>query len=221
MTGKKTFLRKFDKRSPKKADEVLYILEQIYPKAQTALNFATPFELLVAVMLSAQCTDERVNKTTSRLFKKYHTPEDFARLNIETLADEIRSCGLYRNKSKNIIATSKILVEKYNSTVPNNLEELQKLPGVGRKTANVVLSVAFNQPTLAVDTHVFRVSQRLGLSTGKNPLQTEDELLEQIPPNMRRDAHHRIIYHGRKVCKARSPNCRECALQHLCTHVQP
>lgn len=221
MTGKKPIIRKSDQINSKKTDEVLYILEQLYPEAQTALNFSTPFELLVAVMLSAQCTDERVNKTTSRLFKNYRTPEDFARLNIETLAGEIRSCGLFRNKSKNIIATSQILVDKYNSTVPSNLEQLQKLPGVGRKTANVVLSVAFNQPTLAVDTHVFRVSHRLGLASGKNPAQTEDELLKQVPPHMRRDAHHRIIHHGRKVCKARSPNCQECALQHLCTYMRP
>jgi endonuclease-3 len=199
-----------------RAREILAILSQTYPDAGTALRFETPFQLLVAAMLSAQTTDRQVNKITERLFKRYREPQDFARLNPEELAREIKGCGLYKNKSRNIIATSRILVEKYNSQVPRTLGELELLPGVGRKTANVVLNVAFGQPTLPVDTHVFRVSHRLGLARGKTPEKTEEELLAIIPEYARRAAHHQLIAHGRTICTARRPRCNICPVAHLC-----
>lgn len=196
--------------------EILDILARTYPDARTALHFNNPFQLLVAAILSAQTTDRQVNSITDRLFRHYRRPEDFARLNPEELAREIQGCGLYRNKSKNIIATSRILVEKYNSRVPDRLEELESLPGVGRKTANVVLNVAFGRPTIPVDTHVFRVSHRLGLARSKTPEKTEEELVSLIPEERRRAAHHQLIAHGRQVCTARSPRCPACPLAHLC-----
>ncbi|MDQ0285946.1 endonuclease-3 [Desulfofundulus luciae] len=199
-----------------RASEILAILSKTYPDAGTALCFGTPFQLLVAAMLSAQTTDRQVNKITERLFKRYREPRDFARLKPEELAREIKGCGLYKNKSRNIIATSRILVEKYNSQVPQSLEELEGLPGVGRKTANVVLNVAFGRPALPVDTHVFRVSHRLGLARGKTPQKTEEELLAIIPEHARRAAHHQLIAHGRTVCTARRPRCNACPVAHLC-----
>ncbi|RKO66995.1 endonuclease III [Desulfofundulus salinus] len=199
-----------------RVSEILAILSQTYPDAGTALRFETPFQLLVAAMLSAQTTDRQVNIITGRLFQRYREPADFARLQPEELGREIRGCGLYRNKSKNIIAASRILVEKYNSQVPQSLEELESLPGVGRKTANVVLNVAFGRPTLPVDTHVFRVSHRLGLARGKTPEKTEEELLAIIPEYARRAAHHQLIAHGRTICTARRPRCNICPVAHLC-----
>ncbi|MDK2887467.1 MAG: endonuclease [Thermoanaerobacter sp.] len=199
-----------------RVEEILAVLSRTYPDAGTALRFETPFQLLVAAMLSAQTTDRQVNKITEKLFKRYREPRDFALLTPEELAREIKGCGLYRSKSKHIIAASRILVEKYNSRVPQNLAELELLPGVGRKTANVVLNVAFGQPTLPVDTHVFRVSHRLGLARARTPEETEEELLAIIPENARRAFHHQLIAHGRVICTARRPRCGNCPLAYLC-----
>lgn len=182
------------------------------------LKFDSPFELLVATILSAQATDISVNKVTDKMFKKANTPEDFAKMDIKDLEDYIRSIGLYRNKAKNIKATSKILIEDYNSEVPKDKKELQKLPGVGRKTANVVVSNAFGIPAIAVDTHVFRVSNRIGLADAKNVNKTEDQLEENIEKDRWRKTHHQLITHGRELCKARNPLCEECDIRDLCLY---
>ena len=185
---------------------------------ETALNYSTPFELLVAVIMSAQCTDERVNKITARIFPKYNTPEKMGALSQEQLEEEIRDCGLFRSKAKNLLATCKMLTEEYNSVIPDTVEELMKLPGVGKKTANVVASIVYKVPAIAVDTHVFRVSHRLGLAKGDDPLAVEKELQKAIPKNKWSDAHHWLIWHGRKICKARNPLCSECVLVELCPY---
>lgn len=198
--------------------KILNTLEQTYPEAATALRFDTPFQLLVATILSAQSTDKQVNKVTSNLFKKHSTPYDFAELTPKQLEKEIKSCGLYRNKAKNIIAASKAIVDKHDGKVPQSLEELVKLPGVGRKTANVVLSNAFDIPAFAVDTHVHRVANRLGLARAKTPLKTEKELMKNVPKPLWGKAHHWLIHHGRQKCKARNPRCDECPLEKLCMY---
>ncbi len=198
------------------ATKILDVLESLYPDPETALEFKSPFQLLVATILSAQTTDKQVNKITSNLFSKHPTARNIARLTPAQLEEIIKSCGLYRNKSKNIIETSKIISRHYNGEVPDNLEELVKLPGVGRKTANVVLANAFEKPAFPVDTHVKRVSSRLGLSRGKNVSATEEELCEIIPRELWNKAHHWLIYHGRNVCKAKSPLCSSCSLYSLC-----
>ena len=185
---------------------------------ETALNYSTPFELLVAVIMSAQCTDERVNKITARIFPKYNTPEKMGALSQEQLEEEIRDCGLFRSKAKNLLATCKMLTEEYNSVIPDTVEELMKLPGVGKKTANVVASIVYKVPAIAVDTHVFRVSHRLGLAKGDDPLAVEKELQKAIPKNKWSDAHHWLIWHGRKICKARKPLCSECVLVEFCPY---
>lgn len=196
--------------------QILALLEEAYPNATTDLKYSTPFELTVAVILSAQSTDAQVNKITEKLFKKFRTPEDFARLTPEELAEHIKGCGLFRNKSKFIVEASRILVEDYQGKVPEVREQLEKLPGVGRKTANVVLGVAFGQHTFPVDTHVHRVARRLGLASGKTPELTEKELCALIPPELWQPLHHQIIQHGRKVCDARRPRCAECFLKNHC-----
>ncbi|WP_026894793.1 endonuclease III [Clostridiisalibacter paucivorans] len=198
--------------------QVLEILEETYPKAKSELNFSNPFELLIATILSAQCTDVRVNKITGELYKIYKTPEDFLKLTEEELGVLIKSCGFYRNKSKNILGTCKILVEEHNSQVPKTRKELMELPGVGRKTANVVLSNAFGEDAIAVDTHVFRVSNRIGLAHSDNVDDTEKDLMENIPKFQWSDAHHWLIFHGRRVCKARKPNCDNCPLTNYCEY---
>lgn len=185
---------------------------------ETALHYSTPFELLVAVIMSAQCTDERVNKITARIFPKYNTPEKMGALSQEQLEEEIRDCGLFRSKAKNLLATCKMLTGEYNSVIPDTIEELMKLPGVGKKTANVVASIVYKVPAIAVDTHVFRVSHRLGLAKGDDPLAVEKELQKAIPKNKWSDAHHWLIWHGRKICKARKPLCSECVLVELCPY---
>ena len=185
---------------------------------ETALNYAPPFDLLVAGSMSAQCTDERVNKITARIFPKYNTPEKMGALSQEQLEEEIRDCGLFRSKAKNLLATCKMLTEEYNSVIPDTVEELMKLPGVGKKTANVVASIVYKVPAIAVDTHVFRVSHRLGLAKGDDPLAVEKELQKAIPKNKWSDAHHWLIWHGRKICKARKPLCSECVLIELCPY---
>jgi len=200
----------------RRANLILDRLAEAYPEAATDLKFSTPFELMVAVILSAQSTDAQVNKITAKLFNKYRTPEDFARLTPDRLANEIKGCGLFRNKSKFIVEASRILVERYGGQVPENREELEQLPGVGRKTANVILGVAFGQHTFPVDTHVHRLARRLGFSSGKSPEQTEQDLCSLIPPERWQPAHHQIIYHGRRVCDARKPRCGDCCIRDLC-----
>ena len=204
------------KITKKVKDEMLTILENTYKDTKSALNFNNPFELLIAVILSAQCTDKRVNVTTARLFAKANTPEGILNMGVENLENEIRDCGLFRNKAKNIIATCHKLCSDYNGQVPSDFDELLKLPGVGRKTANVVSSIAFNRPAIAVDTHVFRVSNRLHLAEGNTPNEVEKGLQKAIPMEKWSDAHHWLIWHGRKICRARKPLCGECPLKELC-----
>ncbi|WP_293660960.1 endonuclease III [uncultured Phascolarctobacterium sp.] len=199
-------------------EAILALLEETYKGTETALHYSTPFELLVAVIMSAQCTDERVNKITARIFPKYNTPEKMGALSQEQLEEEIRDCGLFRSKAKNLLATCKMLVEVYGSVIPDTIEELMKLPGVGKKTANVVASIVYKVPAIAVDTHVFRVSHRLGLTKGDDPLAVEQELQKAIPKNKWSDAHHWLIWHGRRICKARKPLCSECVLVELCPY---
>ena len=206
--------------SNKKINEVLNILEQIYPKAATTLNYTTPFELLIATILSAQCTDQRVNIITKNLFASYNKPKDFMKLDVKELEAIIKSCGFYRNKSRNIIATSKLLLNQFNGQVPKTREELIELPGVGRKTANVVLSNAFGKDAIAVDTHVFRVSNRIGLANSKKVEETEMQLMKNIPKDKWSKAHHWLINHGREICKARRPICEDCPVQHVCNYYQ-
>ena len=199
-------------------EAILALLEETYKGTETALHYSTPFELLVAVIMSAQCTDERVNKITARIFPKYNTPEKMGALSQEQLEEEIRDCGLFRSKAKNLLATCKMLVEVYGSVIPDTIEVLMKLPGVGKKTANVVASIVYKVPAIAVDTHVFRVSHRLGLAKGDDPLAVEQELQKAIPKNKWSDAHHWLIWHGRRICKARKPLCSECVLVELCPY---
>ena len=197
-------------------DAQIAVLSEVYKDAKPALKFNNPFELLIAVILSAQCTDKRVNIVTERLFKKANTPAEIIALGLADLETEIHDCGLFRNKAKNILATCQILCEKYHGTVPDDFIELQKLPGVGRKTANVVESVGFNHPAIAVDTHVFRVANRLQLAVGSTPLAVENELKKVIPKAKWSAAHHWLIWHGRNICKARKPLCDRCPLLKLC-----
>jgi len=206
--------------SLKNSDMVVQILENLYPDAQCALNHHTPFELLVATIMSAQCTDVRVNIITETLFKDYNTPKDFAELAYEQLETMIKSCGVYKNKSRSIINTSRILLDEYSGQVPCTMEQLLQLPGVGRKTANVVLSNAFGQNAIAVDTHVFRVSNRIGLADAKNVLDTEMQLMKNIPEDKWSSTHHNLIFHGRQVCNARKPKCEMCQLSQYCKYYQ-
>jgi endonuclease-3 len=195
---------------------ILEILEYHYKNTTTALIYNNNFELLIATMLSAQTTDTQVNKITKGLFSKYPTPQTMYLLTEGKLAEEIKGCGLYRNKAKNILATVKILIEDYAGEVPDNREALMSLPGVGRKTANVVLANAFGFPALGVDTHVFRVANRSGLVKAKTPLQVEEQLIAQLPREKWGEAHHWLIWHGRKVCRAKKPLCSDCVLKELC-----
>lgn len=198
--------------------KVLDILSETYEGAKCGLEYKSPYELLVSTILSAQCTDERVNIVTKELYKAYNTPEKMVILNESELGDKIKSCGLYKNKSKNILAASRDILTKFHGKVPNTMEELVSLPGVGRKTANVVLSNAFGVPAIAVDTHVFRVSNRIGIAEGKNVDEVEKQLRENIPREMWSDAHHYIIWHGRKICKARKPECEKCPIAPYCEY---
>ena len=209
-------MRESKKQKAERIKAALAALKEAYPDAKPELNFNSPFELLVATMLSAQCTDKQVNKATAVLFPLYNTPEAFADLSEEELAPYIRSCGFYQTKGKNIIAASKIIVEQYGGEVPRERDELTKLPGVGRKTANVVVSNAFGVPAIAVDTHVFRVSNRIGLAEAKDVDETERQLMENIPKEDWSMAHHWIIYHGRQVCSARKPKCEACSVREYC-----
>ncbi|UOQ85849.1 endonuclease III [Gracilibacillus salinarum] len=196
-------------------------LENMFPDAECELTHENPFELVIAVLLSAQCTDALVNKVTKDLFQKYKTPEDYLAVSLEELQSDIRSIGLYRNKSKNIRKLCETLIEKYNGVVPHTKEELEGLAGVGRKTANVVASVAFGEPTIAVDTHVERVSKRLGICRWKDSvLEVEKTLMRKIPKEEWSDTHHRMIFFGRYHCKAKSPQCEICPLLDLCREGQ-
>jgi endonuclease-3 len=194
----------------------LAILEKAYPNAVTALEYRNEFELLVAVILSAQCTDVRVNMTTPALFAKYPTPEKLARARPEAVEKIIKSCGFFRMKAKNIIACARDLVERFGGRVPREREELESLAGVGRKTASVVMAAAFEEPALAVDTHVFRVAHRLGITLGKTPRQVEEDLTAIVPANKWGDAAHWLILHGRAICKAPTPQCSRCPVNELC-----
>jgi len=186
------------------------------PAPTTELNYASPFQLLIAVILSAQATDVSVNKATARLFPAAPTPDRMAALGEENLAEYIRTIGLYRTKAKNVIATCHLLLERHNGEVPNEREALEALPGVGRKTANVVLNTAFGQPTIAVDTHIFRLGNRTGLAPGKTVLEVEQKLLRVTPEKYKKDAHHWLILHGRYICKARQPECGRCVVADIC-----
>ncbi len=201
--------------------EIIEILKNTYPDAKCSLDFTTPFEMLVAVILSAQCTDERVNKTTPSLFSKYSTPKDFAEIDITELEILIHPCGFYKNKAKNIKETAKIIEEKYNGKVPQTMEELIKLPGVGRKTANVVMLEAFNKPQgIAVDTHCKRIANRIGFSNEKEPEKIEQDLLKLIPKEYYKDVNHIFIWHGRNTCMARNPNCANCTIKDFCKSIK-
>lgn len=192
------------------------ILARQYPQAETELHFSNSFELLIAVILSAQCTDVRVNQTTPTLFAVYPTARELARANLADVESIIRSCGFYRMKARNIVATARDIVEKHDGEVPSTREELEALAGVGRKTAGVVLSVAFEQAAFAVDTHVFRVAHRLGFSLGKTPREVERDVTKLLPSDQWRHAHHWLILHGRALCKAQRPLCERCPLVELC-----
>lgn len=196
----------------------LKILSEIYAGARPALHYETAYELLVAVILSAQCTDERVNKVTAELFKEHDTPERMLTLSQQQLEKYIFSCGLYRSKAAHILSASKEIVEKFGGKVPEGFAELKSLAGVGQKTANVVSSVWFDKDAIAVDTHVFRVSNRLGLAHAGTPLKTEEQLKENIPQEDWSKAHHWLIWHGRRVCHAQRPDCAHCPLAEVCDH---
>lgn len=198
-------------------EKVLGWFQENVPVAETELNYSNPFELLVAVILSAQCTDVRINQITEKLFFDYPTPEAMSMATPEVIFEYIRSATYPNSKAKHLVGMAKMLVEKYNSEIPDTLEELTTLPGVGRKTANVVLSVIFKKPTMAVDTHVFRVANRIGLTrNSKTPLETEKTLVRHIPKELVHIAHHWLILHGRYICTARSPKCSECGIKLYC-----
>lgn len=198
--------------------KVIKILSGLYPKAVPQLDFGTPFQLLTAVILSAQCTDKRVNEVTKELFKVAGTPQKMAAMPREELEGIIYTCGFYRNKASHLLSASRRIIEEFGGEVPRTLEGLQKLDGVGRKTANVVYSVAFGGDAIAVDTHVFRVSNRLGLASAKDVLKTELELMEILPKEIWSKAHHLLIYHGRNICKAQRPLCNSCGVNLLCRY---
>jgi len=201
-----------------KREEIFARFKKHNPNPTTELNYNTPFELLVAVILSAQATDVGVNKATAKLFPVANTPEGILKLGVEGLSRYIRTIGLYNSKAKNIIKTCQILLDKHQGEVPQTREALEALPGVGRKTANVVLNTAFGQPTMAVDTHIFRVSNRTGIAPGKNVLEVEKRLLRLVPKDYLMDAHHWLILHGRYTCQARKPRCGSCIIEDLCEY---
>lgn len=193
--------------------------EENMPVAETELDYTSPFELIVAVILSAQCTDKRVNLITPELLNRYPGPEEMAAAEPEEVFEFIKSCSYPNNKAKHLVGMARTLVSEFSGVVPSSMEELTRLPGVGRKTANVILSVAYKQPAMAVDTHVFRVSARIGLTRGaKNPLDTELQLVKNIPEEMIHKAHHWLILHGRYICTARKPRCNECGITDLCRY---
>lgn len=202
----------------KKINTIFTRFRSANPKPTTELRYKTPFELLTAVILSAQATDISVNKATEKLFPVANTPEKILQLGEKKLKEYIKTIGLYNSKAANIIKTCRILIDQFNSKVPDTREELESLPGVGRKTANVILNTYFGQPTIAVDTHIFRVANRIGLTKGKTPLQVEQQLLKTIPAEFIHDAHHWLILHGRYTCIARKPKCPDCLIKDLCEY---
>ncbi|MCQ2563000.1 MAG: endonuclease III [Mogibacterium sp.] len=206
--------------SDNKIPEVITELENMHPEAACALDHGTRFQLLVAVMLSAQTTDVSVNKVTPALFDKYPTAEAMAKADPLDIQEIIKTIGLYKNKAKNVVGLSKILTENYGGEVPGEYEELVKLPGVGRKTANVVLAEGFGKARIAVDTHVFRVANRIGLADGKDPTEVEETLMARLPEDQWIRAHHLLIFHGRKVCHARKPDCEGCGLKGMCVYFE-
>ena len=204
--------------NPTKRRQIYERLAAANPAPTTELEYRSPFELLVSVVLSAQATDVSVNKATSELFRVANTPEAILELGVSRLKPYIQTIGLFNNKAKNIVAACRILLEKHEGEVPRDRESLEALPGVGRKTANVILNTAFGEPTIAVDTHIFRVSNRTGLAPGKNVTEVEKKLLKFTPDEFKKDAHHWLILHGRYVCKARKPECPTCPIADLCDY---
>jgi endonuclease-3 len=202
----------------KKASLLIKLLNKSIKNPKTSLKYRNRFTLLTSVVLSAQCTDVNVNNVTKSIYQKYYRPEHFVDLGISKIKKLIKKIGLFNTKAKNIYYLSKILSDKYQGKVPDKFEDLILLPGVGRKTANVVLNALFNKPTIAVDTHVFRVGNRTGLASGKNPEQVENQLLKILPKKHIKKAHHLILLHGRYVCKARNPLCKECAINKICLY---
>lgn len=198
-------------------EKIILILKETYPDAKCSLDFSTPFELLISVMLSAQCTDDRVNKTTPSIFSKYNTPSDFANIDLKELEELIHPCGFYRNKAKNIISCSRKILQDFDGIVPNNINDLTSLPGVGRKSANVVMLEAFDTPVgIAVDTHAKRISNKIGLSNSEDPLKIEQYLLKIIDKKYYYDVNHLFMWHGRNICTARNPKCLECPISKYC-----
>ena len=204
--------------NPQKRRAIFERLRAANPHPKSELAHQTPFELLVAVVLSAQATDKSVNQATAELYQKYNTPREMVKLGVAGLEEHIKRIGLYRTKAKNVIALSKMLIEEHGGEVPADREALERLPGVGRKTANVVLNTAFGQPTVAVDTHIFRVANRTGLAPGKDAREVEDRLIKFTPPEFLHNAHHWLILHGRYICIARKPGCPECLIRDLCEY---
>ena len=203
---------------PEKRIKIIEVLEEIYGGTETALEYDSPFQLLVSTLLAAQATDKQVNKVMTPFYKDHPDAETISKLPLEYIEDRISSIGLYRNKAKNMLATSKMIMDVFGGEVPKTQEELIKLPGVGRKTANVVRSVAFGDAAIAVDTHVFRVSNRMGLARAKDVVKTEEQLMKNIPKDKWSDAHHWIIWHGRKICKAQKPLCDQCKVAPFCKY---
>lgn len=199
-----------------KRREIFACLNATNPHPTTELEYRSPFELMIAVILSAQATDKSVNLATRKLFPRANTPQAILALGEAGLSDFVKSIGLYKTKTRNILATCQLLISEYQAQVPRTREQLEKLPGVGRKTANVIMNTAFGEPTIAVDTHIFRVANRTGLAPGKNVLEVELKLLKVVPNEFKLDAHHWLILHGRYVCKARKPECSVCSINHLC-----
>ncbi len=215
-TSKKAKI-KFDKsEAASRVKKIWPILEKTYPKAKSALNFKNPLQMLIATILSAQCTDARVNIVTSKVFKKYKSVVDWAKADLKHIESDIRSTGFYRNKAANIKNASKVIIEQFDGKVPDTMEELVSLPGVGRKTANVVLGSAFGRPAIACDTHVIRLSRRLGLSANSDPVKLEFDLAEILPKRIWTVFSHALILHGRAICKARKPDCDNCPISKYC-----
>ena len=199
--------------------ELILTLKNAYPEAKCSLDFSTPFELVIAVMLSAQCTDARVNLTTPALFSKYNKPKDFLNLDITELENILHPCGFYKNKAKNVKNMAIMIESEFNGIVPNNMDDLIRLPGIGRKSANVIMLDAFYNPQgIAVDTHVKRISNRIGLSKNSDPQKIEQDLLKIIPNEYLKDVNHLFVWHGRYTCKAPTPNCANCSISHLCAY---
>ena len=200
-----------------KAILIIQKLKNYYPDAKCSLDFETPFQMLVAVVLSAQCTDERVNKTTPSIFSKYPTVYDFDKMELSTLEELIHPCGFYKNKAKNLKAAARTIIEKYGGEVPQSMDELMSIPGVGRKSANVIMLEAFHNPQgIAVDTHAKRISNRVGFSKESDPLKIEQDLLKVFPKEYYYDVNHLLVWHGRNICNSRSPKCDECPIKDLC-----